>query len=433
VNVDGRQGDRVGGGLGPNYWKLWVSSASSNLADGVFWIAFPLFAIQLTDSPALIAGVVVVSRLPWLVFVLFAGALADRLDRRRTMVAIAALRTGVAAALAAGILADVVNLPILYLTAFVLGVGETLFDTAAQSIMPNIVDRDRLSQANGRLYAAELTTNQFVGPPLGGLLAGVAVALAFAGSALAFAVAAVGLSLLVGSFRPAPERPTSIVEDIREGLAHLWHNTVLRTLAIMVGVMNLAGAATFAILVLYAVAPGPMGLDEVGFGMLMTAMGIGSLAGSLVVERVERRLGRARLLALAVLVGAVMMAVPGITPNAWIVGASFAASGLVFMMWNVVTVSLRQRIVPDRLLGRVNASYRLLAWGGQPLGAMLGGVAAEVFGLQAVFLLAGVLSATLLLGNRILTEAAIAAAERAGDEEASAGADTERASEAAAS
>jgi MFS family permease len=408
-----------GGGLGQNYWKLWVSSAASNLADGVFWIAFPLFAVQLTSSPALIAGVVVVGRLPWLVFALFAGALADRLDRRRTMVAIALLRTGVSAALAVGILAGVVGLPVLYLAAFVLGVGETLFDTAAQSIMPNIVERDRLSQANGRLYAAEVTTNQFVGPPLGGLLAGVAVALAFAGSALAFAVAAVGLSLLVGSFRPAPAaRATGIVEDIREGLAYLRRHTVLRTLAVMVGAMNLAGAATFAILVLYAVAPGPMGLDEAGFGVLMTSMGIGSLVGSVVVERVERRLGRARLLALAVLVGAVMMAVPGLTTNAWLVGASFAASGLVFMMWNVVTVSLRQRIVPDRLLGRVNASYRLLAWGGQPLGALVGGVAAEFVGLQAVFLLAGGFSATLLLGNRILTEAAIAEAERAGGEAA---------------
>jgi MFS family permease len=431
VDVTGRPGAPPGGGLGPNYWKLWVSSASSNLADGVFWIAFPLFAIQLTDSPALIAGVSVVSRLPWLVFVLFAGALADRLDRRRTMVAIALLRTGVAAALGLGIVAGVVNLPLVYLTAFMLGVGETLFDTAAQSIMPSIVDRDRLSQANGRLYAAELTMNQFVGPPLGGLLAGVAVALAFAGSALAFAVAAAGLSLLVGSFRPAPpERATGIVEDIREGLGYLWRHTVLRTLAVMVGVMNLAGSATFAILVLYAVAPGPMGLDEVGFGVLMTAMGIGSVAGSLLVERVERRLGRARLLALAVVVGAAMMAVPGLTPNPWLVGASFAATSWVFMMWNVVTVSLRQRIVPDRLLGRVNASYRLLAWGGQPVGALLGGIAAELFGLRTVFLLAAGVSATLLLGNRILTEAAIAAAERAGDEEAGAGAGTERTREA---
>jgi MFS family permease len=395
---------------------LWSASAASNLADGVFWIAFPLFAVQLTDSPALIAGVSVVGRLPWLVFVLFAGALADRLDRRRTMLAVTVLRTGVAAGLAIGIAAGVVNLPVLYVTAFVLGVGETLFDTAAQSIMPNVVERDQLSRANGRLYAVEVTMNQFVGPPLGGILAGIGVALAFAGSALAFAAAAIALALLVGSFRPTPAATrTNIVEDIREGLAYLARHRLLRTLALMVGVMNLAATAAFAVFVLYAVEPGPMGLDEAGFGILMTAMAFGSLAGSLLVGRAEVRLGRARLLAITVLVTAVTIAMPGLTTSPWLVGASFAASGVAIVMWNVVTVSLRQRIVPDRLLGRVNASYRLLAWGSQPLGALLGGVIGELLGLRAVFILAGVGTLALVAGSRIVTDAAIAAAERAAE------------------
>ena len=406
---------QASGGLGPNYWKLWISSAASNLGDGIFWIAFPLFAIQLTDSPVLVAGVTVVGRLPWLFFVLIAGALADRFDRRRTMASVAVLRTLVAIALAVGILAGVVNLPILYLTAFVLGMGETLFDTAAQSIMPSIVERDQLSKANGRLYAAELTMNQFVGPPLGGILAGLALALAFVGSALAFAVAAVGLSLLAGSFRPAaPSQPAGIVADIREGLGYLRGHVVLRTLALMVGVGNLAGSAVFAIFVLYAVTPGPMGLTEAGFGILMTTMGIGSVVGSLLVERVERRLGRSRLLALAVVVMAATMAVPGLTANPWVVGAAFAISGMAVVMWNVVTVSLRQRIVPDRLLGRLNASYRLLAWGSQPLGALLGGIAGEALGLRAVFIIAGVGTGFLVIATRILTEEAIAAAEQEG-------------------
>jgi MFS family permease len=356
--------------------------------------------------------VAVVGRLPWLVFVLFAGALADRLDRRRTMTAVTLLRTLVAAGLAIGIAAGAVDLVVLYLAAFVLGVGETLFDTAAQSIMPSVVERDQLSRANGRLYAVELTMNQFVGPPLGGLLAGAAVALAFAGSALAFAVAGLALVLLTGSFRPMPPATRgSIIGDIRDGLRYLFGHRVLRTLAIMVGVMNLAGAAAFAVFVLYAVAPGPMGLDEVGFGVLSTAVALGSLAGSLLVERVERRLGRGRLLLVAVVVSAVTMAVPGVSPNPWVVGAAFAASGVAIMMWNVVTVSLRQRIVPDHLLGRVNASYRLLAWGSQPLGALLGGIVGELLGLRAVFLLAGAGTLVLVLGSRIVTDRAIAAAE----------------------
>ncbi len=391
----------------------------SNLADGVFWIAFPLLAISLTDSPALIAGVAVVGRLPWLLFVLVAGALADRLDRRRTMVAVAILRSGVSIVIAASIVADFVNLPLLYVAAFVLGMGETLFDTAAQSIMPSVVEKDRLSQANGRLYAVELTMNQFVGPPVGGILAGVAIGFAFGGSAVAFAIAAVLLALLTGSFKPAPRtEQTSVVADIREGLRYLFGHRLLRTLAIMVGTMNLASSAVFAVFVLYAVSPGPMGLDALGFGIVTTTLAIGSLVGSLVVERVEARLGRSRLLMLTVVLSSVTMLVPGLTANAWLIGGAFAVAGFGIMLWNVVTVSLRQRIVPDALLGRVNASYRLLAWGTQPIGAVLGGVIAEVFGLRAVFLFAGVITALLLFARAIITDSAIAAAEREGAEEA---------------
>jgi len=404
--------NRLGGDLDRNYWKLWGASAASNLADGVFWIAFPLLAVRLTDSPVLVAGVMAVGRLPWLVFVLFAGALADRLDRRRTMVSVAVLRALVAGGLAVGIAAGVVTLPILYVTAFVLGVGETLFDTAAQSIMPNIVDRDRLSRANGRLYAVELMMNQFVGPPLGGLLAAVAIGLAFAGSSVAFVVGAIALVSLSGSFRPiAPARDSSVLEDIREGLRYLFGHRLLRTLALMVGVMNLASSAAFAVFVLYAVSPGPMGLNETGFGVLMTTLAAGSLLGSVVVEQVERRLGRARLLFVAVLLSGLTLVTPGLTANPYIVGAAFALSGLGVVMWNVVTVSLRQRIVPDRLLGRLNASYRLLAWGSQPVGALLGGVVGEVFGLPAVFIACGLGTALLLFAFRTVTDRAIAAAE----------------------
>ena len=406
-------------GLGANYWKLWSASASSNLADGVFWIAFPLLAVRLTDSPVLIAGVAIAARLPWLIFVLLAGALADRLDRRRTMVGVSLLRMVIALVIALAVVTGTDTLPMLYVAAFVLGVGETLFDTAAQSVMPGIVARDDLSKANGRLYAVELLMNQFVGPPLGGLLAGIAIALAFAGSALAFAFAALALALLTGAFKPErAEGKTGILADIREGLRYLWRHRLLRTLAIMVGVMNLASAAAFSIFVLYAVAPGPLGLDEFGFGLLMTTAAIGSLLGSLVVERVEKRVGRARLLTAAVVISAVTVAVPGVTTSVWLVGASFAITGASGIMWNVVTVSLRQRIVPDALLGRVNASYRLLAWGSQPLGALLGGLIGQAIGLQAVFLLAGAVTALLLVARTIVTDTAIARAEAEGDAEA---------------
>jgi MFS family permease len=402
-------------GLPANYWRLWGSSAVSNLADGLFFIALPLIAVRLTDSPVLSAGVAIAGRLPWLVFVLVAGALADRLDRRRTMRNVQLFRVLVVGLLAVLAAVDGLSLPVLYVAAFALGVGETLFDTSAQSIMPSLVDREQLSLANGRLYAVELVTNQFIGPPLGGLLVGLSVPIALSGSVLGYALAAVGLTLISGAFRPERSGPpTRLTSDIAEGMRYLWRSPVLRTLAIMVGVMNLAATATGAIFVLYAVAPGPMGLSEPAFGVLLTTFAAGSFIGSFLAAPIERRFGRVPVLFGSIVVVSLALATPGVTTNPFAVGASFAATGVAVVVWNVITVSLRQRIVPDNLLGRVNAGYRLFAWGTQPIGALLGGVVAEVLGLPAVFLLFGALGLVLLFARAIIDEPALRRAEAEG-------------------
>jgi MFS family permease len=319
-------------------------------------------------------------------------------------------------ALAGLVAADAASLPLLYVVGFLLGIGETLFDTSAQSLMPAVVPRSELTRANGRLYAIELTLNQFVGPPLGGLLAGVAIAAAFVSSAACYAVAAVALVLMVGSFRP--ERagpPTRLRTDIVEGVRYLWDHRLLRTLGFMTGVMNLGGTAVFAVLPVFAVDPGPMGLSEAGFGVLAPPFAVGSLAGSFAADRLERLVGRSGVLVLTVVVGGVAGIVPAVTPAVVPVGVSFAAIGLTGVAWNVVTVSLRQRIVPDRLLGRVNAGYRLLAWGSMPLGAAIGGILGETLGIRSVFVFAGVTCGALVLCRTIVTEEAIAAAERAAE------------------
>jgi MFS family permease len=401
--------------LGANYRRLWSASAVSNLADGIFLVALPLVAARLTDSPAAVAGVAFAGRLPWLVFVLFAGALADRLDRRITMRNVELLRVGVVGALVLLAVTDQLALPALFVAAFVLGVGETLFDTAAQSILPNMVPRELLGRANGRLYAVEITMNQFVGPPLGGFLVAISVPLALGGSVLGFALAAAGLMLLRGNFRP--ERtgpPTSILRDVRDGLWYLWHQSVIRSMALMVGVMNLTATATLAILVLFVVSPGPMGLSEVGFGIVMTGFALGAIAGSIVEERVERALGRSRTLFMCVSGIAIAAVVPALTTSAVPVTISLAVSGALGMIWNVITVSLRQRISPDEMLGRVNAGYRLFAWGTMPIGALLGGLIAELYGFEAVFWFAGIATLSLLAFRPMLTNARIEAAEAAG-------------------
>lgn len=404
--------------LGPDYRRFWTASALSNLADGVFQVALPLLAVRLTHSPALIAGVAFANRLPWLLFALQAGALADRLDRRRTMFNVDLVRVVLIGGLAALTAAGAEHLWALYAVALALGVGETLFDTAAQSVMPSVVDRDQLSRANGRLYAVELTMNQFVGPPLGGVLAAAAVALAFATSASAYLLAAVALALVSGSFKPVRTGPrTTLRTDIAEGLRYLFGHRLLRTLAIMVGVMNLASTATFSVFPLFAIEPGPMGLSELGFGVILTATAAGSLLGSLCTARLERAMGRHRLLMLTIVLSGPTLALTA-TATVPLVLLGGVLMGFGVVMWNVVTVSLRQRVAPDHLLGRVNAGYRLLAWGTMPVGAFLGGLLGELVGLRATFVIAGGGCALLLFLKPFVTDEAMEAAEREAEERA---------------
>jgi MFS family permease len=400
--------------LGLNYRRLWTATALSNLADGVFQVALPLLALRITRSPAEIAGVALAARLPWLVFALQAGALADRLDRRRTMVNVNVCRVALIGTLAVVAAFESERLWVLYLIAFALGVGETLFDTAAQSLLPMVVNRDDLSRANGWLSAAELGVNRFVGPPLGGLLAGVAMALAFAGSAASYLFAAIVLALMSGRFRPRRDGVPSrrLRSDIAEGLRHLARHRLLRTLAVMVGVMNLSITASLAVLPVYAVAPGPMGLSAFGFGLLLTGGAVGSLIGAFAAPYVERRLGRARTLRIAILAAAAACAAPLLT-HPVLVAAGFAFAGFGEMSWDIITVSLRQRLTPDHLLGRVNAGYRLVGYGTMPIGAALGGVIGETVGLRWVFAIGAVVTLGLLLCLRIVTDEAMNAAEAA--------------------
>jgi MFS family permease len=401
-----------GAPLGASYWKLWTSSGLSNLADGVFKIALPLLAIQFTQSPTLIAGLSVAATLPWLLFALTAGALADRLDRRKLMLWANLGRAVLPALLVAGILLDLGSIWALYVVALLVGVAETLYDTSAQSILPQVVHRDQLSRANGRLYAVELTANQFVGPPLGGLLVAAGVVAGFAVPAALWLAAVGALFLVPGAFRTEREVKTTLRFDIAEGLQFLWNQKILRTLAVMTGVFNFASNAAFAVFVLFAVGPASeMGLSEVGFGLLLTTSALGALVGSFIAERVEARLGRSRSLALTILGCALFVGAPALTDNPYILGPAFFVGGVLIVLWNVITVSLRQRIAPNRLLGRVNSAYRLLAWGTMPLGAAAGGLLAQWLGLQVMFGIMGVLTLALLGLMPILTDKAIAAAD----------------------
>jgi MFS family permease len=410
---EGEEPDR----LGLPYWQLWSASAVSNLADGLVKIALPLVAVTLTDSPGLVAGVTLAVTLPWLLFALPAGALADRVDRRIAMVTANVVRAAGVAVLAVALVLGLESSPAaiwaLYAVALLLGTAETIYDTCAQSILPQVVGRDQLPRANGRLIAAELTANEFVGPPLGGLLVAAGVAAAFATPAALWAAAVGTLLLLRGSFAvPRTEERTTVRADVAEGLRYLWRHRLLRTLAGMTGLFNFATNATFAVFVLYAVGPdSAMGLTEVGFGLLFATIAAGNLIGALLADPIIRRLGRSRSLFLGILGGVGTVGVAAVTTIPLVIAMAFLIGGLTNALWNVVAVSLRQRITPDRILGRINSSYRLVAWGTRPLGAAAGGLLGELLGLRAVFAIAAALILVSLIGMTQITDTAISTAE----------------------
>jgi predicted MFS family arabinose efflux permease len=226
---------------------------------------------------------------------------------------------------------------------------------------------------------------------------------------------AVGMLWLVsGSFRVTRGGPSTMRADIAEGLRYLWGHGLLRTLGIVVGVFNLASNAVFPLFVIFAVGPGSqMRLSEPAYGALLTTIAVGSLVGSFVAEAVERRLGRSRSLLLTAVGSSILVGAPAVTADPILLGVAFFVGGLTIMIWNVITVSLRQRIAPDHLLGRVNSGYRLLAWGTMPLGAALGGLLGQVFGVRPVFAVFALLTLSLLLLIGRITDARIEAAERA--------------------
>jgi MFS family permease len=400
--------------LGANYIKLWSASAISNLGDGVRMAALPLLAATLSREPAKVAAIDLAQSLPWLLFALIAGALVDRLNRRTVMVYANVFRAAVMATLALVVFTDIANFPLLYALAFLLGSAETMFDNSAQAIMPSLVPRSLLETANGRMFAAEMVANQFAGPPLGSFLFVAAAGAPFVVDSISFAVAAVLIFLIAGSFAttPPPAGRVPLHRDIGEGLRWLWQHRLLRTLAIMLGTWNMLTTAWFSIFVLFALQI--LDLSKGGFGILLATMAAGSIAGGLVGPWVNRVLGPGTTLIATVFVGAAAPLVIALTSSPVVAGMMLVLEGLVIIVWNVITVSLRQAIIPDRLLGRVNSVYRLVGWGTLPVGAALGGFLGSVFGLRApLFVNVAVLAIMGVAAIPIVNNAAITAARAA--------------------
>ena len=268
------------GRLGADFTRLWTASTVSNLGDGVTGVAGPLLVASLTDSPALVAGAALAQRLPWLLFSLPAGAWVDRLDQRRLLVAVNLARGALLGGLTLAVWTGTATIPILYVTFFLFGTGETLSDSTSVALVPSIVPAEGLARANARLLGTYLVGNQLLAPPFGAWLFVVVPALPFAFDAVSFLAAALLVAPLVGRVpaRAREDRGRALRVEIAEGLGWLWRHRTLRLLAVCVAVMNLAGAGSFAIWVLWARER--LGLEGVGFGALITAYAVGGVLGT---------------------------------------------------------------------------------------------------------------------------------------------------------
>lgn len=375
-------------GLGPHYRRFWVASAVSNLGDGIRWTALPLLTAAITRDPTVVAGTQVAIWAPQLLFGLFAGAIVDRVDRRLLVTNFQYARAVVMAALAAVTLTGDVTVPMIYGAAFLIGVGEVFVDGAAQTIVRSLLSDEQLERGYGKLWAVDLSANEFIGPPVGGFLFSLARWIPFATDAVSFAAAGALVQRLPADALARPKRtPTTLRADIVEGLRALWSIKLMRVTTLAVAAHGLLSSGPYAIYVLFALQV--LETDAVGFGLIISAGGIGGVLATLVAPRVVGIIGRGGILWGGTIVSGLALFFTGFTSNAIVAGALQFVMVFSISLWNVVGRALRASIVPDRLLGRVVASGRMLAWGSIPVGSALGGVVADNFGLRMPFYIGG--------------------------------------------
>jgi MFS family permease len=430
--------------LGASYWKLWSATGISNLGDGIAAVAYPWLASAVTRSPFLIALSAVVSRLPWLIFTLHAGVITDRFNRKKIIVAMDFLRGVLAICVGAFVFLESDSLPslseltsltsletnyslyfVILITAFLFGLAEVLRDNSAQTLMPAVVEEKDLEKANGRMWSAESLTNSFIGPPLGSLVIGIAIFLPFFIDAVTFFIAAALIAAMkptVRSFAPeAKTGPINFRAEIKEGFAWLWAHNLLRPMAIILGLINGIASLSGAIFILFAQEV--LNTTVFIFAVLGTAGAVGGILGGLLGPKVSEKVGSGRALAIALFVMPASTLIIGFMSQWYLVWILVAIETFVAVLWNIVTVSLRQSLIPSQLLGRVNSVYRFFAWGTIPIGTLLGGaivtllqqgLGREIAFRSVYFIGAGLGFALFFYAIRILTTENIEAARAAG-------------------
>ncbi len=368
------------------YRRLWWANAINSVGDGAFVAALPLLAIGVTTDARAISVVGAAAYIPWLLLSLPVGVIVDRHDRATLMWRCQAGQAAIVAGVIGATVTGNVTIPVLVVANLLLGAGQVVIANAAQSALPQYVPARGLPRANGNLYVAQTLGAWIVGPPLGGLLFVVAAALPFGLDAASFAASAMLLAALPR--RPVPRpAPSSMRNELSEGLRWLGRHRLLRTLAALLSMNAFCQQMGLATLVLFATQT--LRLSARDYGLVLVAGGLGGIAGGLANSHITRWLGPVRALIAAYVASALLYVAGGLAANGAVLALLLAGGGIAVTLTNVVTVSLRQRLVPAHLLGRVNSFYRLLGWGLMPIGSLIGGFVAHRFGLRAPLLAAG--------------------------------------------
>jgi MFS family permease len=415
--------------LGSRFAKLWTASTTSALGSGLATIAAPLFVAAHTKNPLIVSATTGVAWLPWLLFALPGGVLVDRVDRRRLMVAIDWIRVAVMGVLATALLVGWSSIALLDAALFLINTGEIVFRSASQAMIPAVVPRARLERANGWLVGGTTLMQNMIAGPLGGFLFVLAACVPFYVNAGTYAASAVLVGLVAGTYRAA--RPASaadqasagdqadggdqaqptrrVRQELAEGFRWLAGQRVLRTMTVLIGLLNLTLTAATAVLVL--LVKERLNLGPVGYGTLFTCMAAGALFGSACGDWLIRRVTATWTIRIGLLVEAGLHLVLATSRSAYLVGAMLFAFGVHGALWTIVGSSLRQRLTPPEMMGRVASTSLFIAAGGNCVGAVLGGVIAARFGITAPYWAGFVVAVLVSAGTwRVFNRAAVAQA-----------------------
>jgi MFS family permease len=381
--------------LGRDFRWLLASSWVTNLGDGITLAAGPLLVASQTHNPLAVAMAALLQRVPWLMFGLYAGVVADRINRRAIVITTGLARVAILLLLIASILTHRVNTAVVLAALFLFGVCETFGDTTTTTLLPMLVDKRDLGIANSRSITGLIVWNQMAGPPIGAVLFAAGMALPFASEAVCVLAGVILITRVRLPARVGRARPARVREDIREGWRWLWAHPPVRTLAITIFTFNITFGAAWSVLVLYARQR--LGMNELGFGLITTAIAVGGLLGTASYGWLERHVSLGVIMRAGLIVETLTHLALALTRSAWFALTVFTIFGAHASIWATTSTSVRQRAVPAEFQGRVASVYLTGVVGGIVIGSALGGLVASVWGITAPFWFAFAGSAIILV------------------------------------